>query len=64
MSLLTAEEHFLFIHMFYAFDLQFTYISWLFPRLVDPGVGVGGWGASGPKQEPPGDGDLVPAPRH
>lgn len=31
-------------------------------QLEDPRVGVGGWGASGPKQEPPGDGDLVPAP--
>lgn len=41
MSLLTAKEHFIFIHVFYAFDI---FLGHPFPRLEDPGVGVVGWG--------------------
>lgn len=56
MSLLTAKVHFVFIHIFYAFDLQFTRISWLWHELLHCLGARKLGGAYGPHGEPPQDG--------
>lgn len=61
MSLLTAKVHFLFIQIFYTFDLQLAYISWLTIPWAGGarGGGLAGRVVHGRSREFPLDGDLI-----